>query len=131
MNHVAIPTSSSRATHLHFATQSTSISDTIYRKSAQDFIRDFYSALHQWRSETAFESDPDRITSHPEYKKIVGMGDAVQDLIIHELRVEPSLLVWALDDIVGVSPYSKDAVGNIVEMTEAWLAWAERDAHAI
>jgi hypothetical protein len=50
-------------------------------------------------------------------------------LIIDELRVKPSLLVWVLDDAFNMRPYDSSAVGNIPKMTDAWIEWADEHAN--
>jgi hypothetical protein len=102
-----------------------------YTPSSIDFIHSFYAVLRRWKSETAFFSDPEKITSHPSYQALVKNAGLVLNLIIDELRVEPSLLVWVLDDAFPDRPYSDDAVGDINEMTNAWIAWADRNGRQI
>jgi hypothetical protein len=77
---------------------STSKSGGRYEPSPTDFISSFYAVLNRWRSETAFESDPDRITAHSSFAALVRHADLVCPLIIQELRMAPSKLVWVLDD---------------------------------
>ena len=108
-------------------TSTTSKSSGTYQSSPNDFINWFYSVLRRWRSETAFESDPDKITSHPSYKALVNNAELITPLIIDDLRVHPSLLVWVLDDTIEEKPYSDDVIGNIPQMTNAWIAWADRN----
>ena len=115
--------------HLYIGYQSTTTSHSngTYTASPSDFISAFYSVLRRWRSETAFCSDPDKITAHPSYKALVQNAHLVTDLIIDDLRVSPSLLAWVLDDAYPADrPYSEDAIGDIVQISNAWILWAER-----
>jgi hypothetical protein len=104
---------------------SASLSSGRYQSSSVDFINLFYAALRRWRSETAIYSDPNKITSHPSFSAMVKNAELIAPLIIEELKIRPSLLVWVLDDAFADKPYPKSATGNIKEMTDAWIAWAE------
>lgn len=102
-----------------------------YQPSPLDFINSFYAVLRRWESETAFISNPDEITSHPSFRALVENADTVVSLIIGELKQHPSFLVWVLDDAFGERPYPDEAMGDIPAMTEAWIAWAERNGRTI
>ena len=111
-----------------FSTSSKSVGK--YSPSPSDFISSFYAILRRWQSETKFLSDPNKITEHSSYKAIVANAHNVKDLIVDELKREPSFLVWALDDAFNERPYPPTAIGDIKQMTEAWILWADRNAHA-
>lgn len=98
-----------------------------YRPTPFDFINSFYAVLNRWQSETAFLSDPEKITAHPSFKALVENAPLVAPLIIDELKSQPSLLVWVLDDAFEDKPYPESEMGNIRAMSEAWIAWAERN----
>lgn len=102
-----------------------------YRPSPNDFVKSFYAVLNRWRSETAFESDPEKITSHPSFLALVAHAHAVCPLIIEELRANPSMLVWVLDDAFNETPYSEDDVGDFEAMSNGWITWAERNGRAL
>mgnify|MGYP003125001977 CR=1 FL=1 len=106
---------------------SSSKSSGKYTQSHRDFVRAFYAVLRRWQSETAFVSDPDAKTRHKSFEALVGLAEHVTPLIISELQQEPSLLVWVLEDAFGERPYSDDQVGDIEAMSNAWIAWAERN----
>lgn len=102
-----------------------------YSPSPVDFISSFYAVLGRWRSETATLSDPDKITSHKSFSALVQNAELVTPLIIDELRKSPSLLVWVLDDAFAERPYPASAIGNIKEMTNGWVAWAEKNGRVL
>lgn len=112
------------------STSTSSRSIGSYSPSSSDFISSFYTVLRRWQSETKFLSDPNKITEHPSFKAIVANANNVKDLIIDELKREPSFLVWAMDDAFAERPYPQSAVGDIKQMTEAWILWADRNAYA-
>ena len=96
-----------------------------------DFIHSFYAVLRRWKSETAFISDPDLITSHPSFVALVDNAELVTPLIIQELREHPSLLVWVLDEAFDETPYLPSDAGNIRAMSDAWIAWAARNGRTL
>lgn len=98
-----------------------------YASSYIDFITVFYDLLRKWSSETTFESNLDTITSHPSYRGIVSLGARALPLIVDELRTQPSLLVYALEDITGERPYPANIQGNIRAMADHWVLWSERE----
>jgi len=110
---------------------SASSSYGIYHASPEDFIASFYAVLRRWQSETTFLSDPNEITGRPSFAALVSHAELVTPLIIEELRSRPSLLVWVLDDAFDDHPYRKEDTGDIEAMTNAWIAWAERNGRAL
>ena len=82
-----------------------------------------------WKSETAFLSDPARITLHPAFQEIVSMGEAVVPLLLRDLQQKPSLWVWALPRITGAQPVAVENAGNIMKMSEAWLRWGKDNGY--
>ena len=130
--HTVLPTGTfGRGARLRRTTQSSSQSTGRYQPSEDDFIKSFYAVLRRWQSETAFISDPDEITSHPSFEALVTNAKIVAPLIFSELYRGPSYLVWVLDDAFGIRPYSDGEVGNIEAMTNAWIAWGERNGREI
>ena len=79
----------------------------------------------QWRQETAYQSSSTRIKSHPAFRAVVRMGEAVVPLLLRDLQTSASLWVWALLEITGENPASPEDGGNIAKMTEAWLRWGK------
>lgn len=100
-----------------------------YQPSVADFNNSFYSALRRWQSETSFISDPVKIVSHQAFKELVKNASQVLPLILSELRVRPSKLVWVLDEALKVRPYSDSQAGDFRAMADAWIAWGERTKH--
>lgn len=101
-----------------------------YTSSFADFVTDFHLCLQQWKSETAFDSNLDEITSHPCFKAITGLGERAVPLILNELRSSPSLLVYALEDITGEQPYPANMAGDIRRMSDCWLLWSDHTDRA-
>lgn len=122
-----LPTSTRYTGRYVKSRQTTSRSPGVYTASATDFIASFYAVLRRWQSETAFESNPRRITQHPSYAALVSNAELVLPQIVGELRTKPSYLVWVLEAAIGEKPYTADMTGDIKKMTQAWLDWASRN----
>ena len=76
-----------------------------------------------WNAETGYLSSYTDIVEHAAFKEIVGLGDSVVPLMLHDLEERPQLWVWALPAITGANPAPPEDAGNISKMSEAWLRW--------
>ncbi len=77
----------------------------------------------QWKADTEFLSDADKIINHAAFQGIIALGADVVPLLLRDLEKQPSLWVWALPRITGANPVPEEDAGNIRTMTEAWLRW--------
>jgi hypothetical protein len=93
-----------------------------------DFVASYYAVLRRWRSETTIISDPREVFAHPSFKALVENARVCLPLILSDLRLSPSNLVYVLEEAFGVSPYPKSSEGDLRAMTDAWLSWGERHA---
>jgi hypothetical protein len=82
-----------------------------------------------WMRETGFLSNPDEIIQHAAFQEIIGMGDAVVPLMLHDLEVHPRLWVWALPEITGVNIVDEADRGDIAKMTATWLHWGKEHGY--
>src|SRR4051794_18137758 len=78
-----------------------------------------------WIAATGVMSDDGDIVKHPAFRDIVGMGEVVIPLMLHDLEQRPRLWVWALSEITQENPVPIPDRGNIARMTEAWLEWGK------
>jgi hypothetical protein len=78
----------------------------------------------EWNADTKYLSNPNKIMAHPAMRAIIAMGEDVVPAILHDLRDRPSVLVWALPEIVGPKPALE---GNPSFMTAAWLQWGREN----
>lgn len=82
----------------------------------------FEELYEQWWKETCVYSDPNKFTSNPNFKAIVRMGENAVPFIIEKIKVFPSDLVKALNQIYNrrISPNKK------VSIKEACRLWIEK-----
>jgi hypothetical protein len=85
----------------------------------------FIRLRDQWKSQCGHESDPSRLSMHPAYLKIIGMGQDAIPLLLRELATDPDLWFLALRSITEEDPVPHDARGNVAEMAKAWLDWGK------
>ena len=92
-------------------------------KSVEEQFRKLAS---QWKGDTQFLSDAERIIGHPAFQAIIALGNEVVPLLLREQEAAPGLWVWALPEITGENPVPASDRGNIRKMTEAWLKWGHQ-----
>lgn len=83
----------------------------------------FYQLIEQWRMEMRGVSSTDRMSMHPAYQQIIGMGSDVIPLLLRELEKKSGRWFWALKSITREDPVTPEQRGKTNEMIEAWLNW--------
>jgi hypothetical protein len=73
----------------------------------------FLQLTEQWQRETGMLSVVSKISMHPAYQRIIGMGQPVVPLIMRELEREPDHWFWALSAITGVNPVKPEQKGRL------------------
>ena len=94
-----------------------------YRQQ-QELRRQFDALLKEWEEDTTDLSSLSAITSHPSYKKIIGLGPRALPLIFSELERAPNYWFDALRSITHEDPVRAEDRGDLQAMKEAWLDWA-------
>jgi hypothetical protein len=92
---------------------------------ARETREEFSSLAKEWHDETRFLSSIHKMSIHPAYQRIIGMGYAAVPLILKELKDAPDYWFWALAAITGEDPVPVKEKGNLDAMAEAWLKWGE------
>ena len=82
-----------------------------------------------WHADVCYSSSPTEHWSHPAFREIIGMGEAVVPLMLRDLEQEPHLWVWALPEITGADPEPEVSAGNIAKKSEAWLRWGKEHSY--
>ncbi|MBW4508736.1 MAG: hypothetical protein KME64_19810 [Scytonematopsis contorta HA4267-MV1] len=89
----------------------------------------FMELAEQWRSETGMLSVVSKISMHPAYQRIIGMGQPVVPLIMRELEREPDHWFWALNAITGANPVKVEQSGRLPQMAQAWVEWGRANGY--
>lgn len=63
---------------------------------------------------------------HPDFRRIVAMGQPAVPVILEELRAKPSLLFAALEQITGENPVKEKGHDNVEDITQVWVEWGEK-----
>ena len=74
-----------------------------------------------WKKETQHWSSVTKMTNHPSYRRIMGMGPDVLPLLFRELRECPDHWFVALNAITGDDPTPTS--GTFQQAVDAWLSW--------
>lgn len=89
----------------------------------------FYTLKTKWEEETLFLSSINEIAMHPDYQKIIGMGEPAIPFILNEMRKKTGHWFWALKSISGEDPVPPELKGKIKEMTIKWLQWGKNRSY--
>ena len=82
-----------------------------------------------WMAEVGHLSSYTALVSHPAFREIVSLGEAVVPLMLRDLAERPRLWVWALPEITGADPVAPGDGGKIAKMSEAWLRWGREHGY--
>ena len=66
-----------------------------------------------------------KISIHPVYQRIIGMGQPVVLLIMREL----DHWLWALTAITGANPVKAEQRGRLDQMAQAWIEWGRENGY--
>ena len=119
-----------RTSHERYAASGGARYDLEQDRLQREFGAEFRRLARQWSIAVQDVSSVHDIVSHPSYLRIIGKGPQVVSYIIRELERAPDHWFVALEAIVGDNPVRPDQRGNIFEMKEAWINWAEREGYA-
>lgn len=84
-----------------------------------------------WKKDTIVMSSPTDMFSNESYLQIIGMGKKALPFIFSELKKEPNHWFVALKSITGIDPVLQENRGDILKMTEVWLAWGKENHYII
>ncbi|MDZ8187073.1 MAG: hypothetical protein RMX96_19775 [Nostoc sp. ChiSLP02] len=90
---------------------------------------EFRELAEQWRRETGMLSVISKISMHPAYQRIIGMGQPVVPLIMRELEREPDHWFWALNAITRANPVKPEQRGRLQQMAQAWIEWGKANGY--
>ncbi len=95
--------------------------DVIFKQVSTETT--FERLVNQWRDENHGVSSTHKLTMHPAYQEIIGMGEEVVPLLLRELEKKSGQWFGALKSITRVDPVPSEHKGKTKEMTKAWLEW--------
>ena len=94
-----------------------------------DTVSRFRALANGWRSARGVLSSAQQMASHPDYLRIIDIGESVVPLILEDLRVAPDHWFVALHAITGANPVPEDARGRLKEMADAWVRWGKQHGY--
>jgi len=94
-----------------------------------DLESTFLQLAEQWRRETGMISLVTKMSVHPAYQRMIGMGQPVVPLILRELEQEPDHWFWALQAITGKNPVQSQQRGRLQQMASAWIQWGKDNGY--
>lgn len=102
--------------------------EVLYKQTSELYIQTgtehrFNQLAQQWKADTALLSDLSKKSMHPDYQRIIGMGQDALPFLLKELERHPSHWFWALRAITGANPVKSGNRGRIKQMAQDWLAW--------
>jgi len=83
-----------------------------------------------WEEETGFLADPGEIMKHPNYAKIVEMGEPAIPLVL-EYYANMGSFLWCavLTQITGENPVPKHHAGLYNHVRDDWLTWGHEKGY--
>src|SRR5438034_1853163 len=89
------------------------------RDQSQTIGRLFQEQAQRWKNETGHLSSIAKVTAHPSYLRIIGLGQQAVPLILRELQARPDHWLVALNAITGEDPAPQDATFD--DAVRAWI----------
>ncbi|HZK81853.1 MAG TPA: hypothetical protein VFC46_12315 [Humisphaera sp.] len=89
----------------------------------------FDALADQWRADRGPQSSISRLSMHPCYQQIIGMGDVAIPFILGELGKKPDHWFWALSSITGADPVRPESSGILREMAADWINWGRANGY--
>jgi hypothetical protein len=89
----------------------------------------FQRLANEWEAAVAHHSSTSVQNSHPAYLEIIGLGQQVVPLLLHDLQRSARPWFAALKAITRADPVRPEDRGNIAKVTEAWLRWGREHGY--
>jgi hypothetical protein len=121
--HGTTPEESQERASRVWETREKQIADVADREIDEGLAFAFEELAQTWAVETAHLSSPLKLMQHSAYRQIIGLGPAVLPLLLRDLAATRRFWFPALNAITGENPIPDDADGDVVRMTDAWIAW--------
>ena len=86
----------------------------------------FMRLVKEWKANRPHSSSIEKLSMHPAYQQIIGLGPDVLPLLLQELATAPGQWFWALRAITCENPVSDDHRGDLRKMADDWFAWGRK-----
>lgn len=90
-------------------------------------LAEFKSHVERWKRATIHASSLSKMTTHPSYRRLMGMGRDILPFLLRELSERPDHWLVALNAITGEDP--APAGSTFTKAVDAWLAWGRRKGY--
>lgn len=114
---------------IHTASQAMEEYFRLASRQAEDVSEKFFRLATEWKQATMFVSSVTKMSAHPAYQQIIGMGEEAVPLLLKELARELDHWFWALQAITGVDPVPPSDAGDVERMAAAWVQWGREQGH--
>jgi hypothetical protein len=106
--------------HCNVVFQSTKAADAVL-----DIEQIFYGLAEKWKRETGALSVNSNRYTHPSYRALLDLGEAVIPLVLRELKQRPDWWFDALRKLTRENPASE--AKSFDEAAMAWISWGRRN----
>ena len=87
---------------------------------------EFQECAAAWKRETWHLSNAGQIAKHPDYRRIIDMGEPAIPLILDDLREKSNHWFIALSEIANETPHIAERdKGDMRAISEAWIQWGK------
>ena len=93
------------------------------RTDSDELRAEFARLASSWKTGSHRAFDVAQMIEHPDYQRIIELGEQAVPLILEELARETDHWFPALRQLTRTSPVPADSRGNPAQMREAWLRW--------
>ena len=103
------------------------ISTSAYLRSIyQNSLKEYFESLkYLWLDETKYSSNIFLTTNHPAHLNIIKLGNQILPLLIEDLQNDNNHWFITLNIISGENPVLPKHTGNVDEMRQDWINWAQ------
>lgn len=103
------------------------ISTSAYlREVYQNSLKEYFESLkYLWLEETKYSSNIFLTTNHPAHLTMIKLGSQILPLLIEDLQNDSNHWFITLNKITGENPVSQEHIGNVDEMRQDWINWAQ------
>lgn len=95
----------------------------------EDIATEFGALAESWRAGRGILSSAQQMALHPDYVRIVELGESVVPLILEDLRESADHWFVALHAITGVNPVPEESRGRLRDMADAWVTWGKKKGY--